>query len=110
MNWAESGINPGTLAAVYFGLVLFGVGYNWLTERAERSGLIAGYTSIFVAGGVVATLIGVAFVSIPFALVTLIAFAASGTPMIIGEMIRHWKRNKAEQLRRDAREHDGNPT
>lgn len=109
MNWAEIGCYPGELAAVYLGLVLFGVGYNWLTERAEHSGLIRGYTSIFVVGGVVITVGAMALIDVHFAIMTLIAFAASGTPMIIGEMVRHWKRNRAAQLRREARSGDDNP-
>jgi hypothetical protein len=93
------------LAAIYLALLLFGVGYNWLTAQAEKTGFIRGYTSLFVVGGVVVTLAATAVISLAFALVTAGAFVVSGTPMILGSMIRHKQEElrQLEQAREEAR-------
>ena len=74
------------IGAMMFALLMFGAAYNalvhWLYGRHQ------GYTSLLVAGGVVVTLIGVAIISWQAALLCGAAFAASGTPMIIGEAVR----------------------
>ncbi len=85
------------LAAIYLALLLFGIGYNWLTSQAERTRFIRGYTSLFVVGGVAVTIAATAVVSLPFALITAGAFVFSGTPMIVGSMIRH-QRDELRQL------------
>jgi hypothetical protein len=83
------------LAAIYLALLLFGIAYNFLTSQAEKTGFIKGYTSLFVVGGVAVTVAATAVISLAFALITAGAFIASGTPMIVGSMIRH----KHEELR-----------
>lgn len=95
-----------TLAAIYMTLLLFGIGYNYLTEKAESTGFIRGYTSLFVVAGVAVTVAATAVISLAFALVTAGAFAASGTPMIVGSMVRH-KREELRQLQqaREAARH-----
>lgn len=89
----------GTILAVFLGLVLFGVWYNTLVGWLERRGYTEGYLSLVVVGGVGVTLIGVAILSIPAALLTLGGFIASGIPMIIGSFARYLKRrDEAKKL------------
>lgn len=90
----EFGINSGAIPAVIMGLLLFGIGYNAFVSYAEKEGYTEGYMSIVVAGGVLATLGGIAIVSWQAALLCLAGFAASGVPMIIGSMIRFAVQNK----------------
>jgi hypothetical protein len=85
------------LIAIYLALLLFGIAYNWLTAWSEKTGFIRGYTAFFVAGGVLVTLAAMAVISPAFALLTAMAFVFSGTPMIVGSMVRH-KRNEIQEL------------
>lgn len=85
----EIRLNLGEVSAVFMALVLFGIAYNALVGWLERRGYTEGYLSLIVAFGVAATLGGAAILSIPAALLTLGAFVASGTPMIVGSIIRY---------------------
>lgn len=98
------GVNLGTLAAVYLALLLFGIVFNQITEWAEKKGYAQGYLSLFVAFGVGVTVLTTAAISSVFALITLGAFVASGTPMIVGSIWRHVRKreHQLEQLRREA--------
>jgi hypothetical protein len=98
------------LFAIYLALLIFGIAYNWLTSQAEKTGFIKGYTSLFVVGGVAVTVAATAVISLAFALVTAGAFIASGTPMIVGSMIRHKREElrQLEQAREEAR-HGNSP-
>lgn len=86
------GLHSGAILAVFGGLVLFGIGYNAFVAWAERKGYTEGYLSLVVALGVAVTLAGVAVLSIEAALITLICFVASGTPMIVGSIWRYLRR------------------
>jgi len=101
MTGAACGIDTGSLlpvlVAMCLALLIFGFVYNWLTEKAEKTGFIKGYTSLFVVGGVAVTVAATAVVSYAFAIITAVAFIFSGTPMIVGSMIRH-KREELRQL------------
>ena len=94
----EIGADFGVILAVFFGLVLFGIGYNSMVAWLERKGYTEGYLSLIVAFGVFITLCGIAILSIPAALLTLGAFVASGTPMIIGSIVRYLR--KREEMKR----------
>lgn len=87
----EIRLDLGIILAVFFALVLFGIGYNALVAWLERKGYTEGYLSIIVALGVFVTLCGVAVLSVQAALISLGAFAATGTPMIIGSIARYLK-------------------
>lgn len=80
---AEDGRVIGLTALSLF---LFGILYNfivdWLGPRKT------GYTSLWVVGGSPVTLAGVAIISWQAAAVSVGAFAASGLPMVIGEIWR----------------------
>jgi hypothetical protein len=99
------------LLAIYLALLLFGIGYNLLAAWAEKTGFIKGYTSLFVVGGVVITVAATALVNLTFALVTAGAFIASGTPMILGSMVRHKREElrQLEQAREEARHGNTSP-
>lgn len=85
-----------------FGLVLFclfllGVIYNaFVGSLAEKK---EGYTSLFVALGVGFTLAAGALFYPSEALFFLLFFAASGAPMIVGDIVRY-QRRRAEALER----------
>ena len=104
-----SGVNLGTLIAVYFGLMVFGIVFNQITEWAVNHGYAQGYLSLIVAFGAGVTITATAIISPVFALITLGAFAASGTPMIIGSIWRHVREREREleALRREAYDNAG---
>lgn len=67
-------------------LVLFGLWFNdRITHLGEKQ---EGYTALLVAFGVTVTLVAVAVISWQSALLTLIAFVLSGSPMIGGDIKR----------------------
>ena len=85
------------LSAVLFGLLMFGVAFNyWVGLLGEKK---EGYTALLVVIGVGMTLIGVAIVSWQSALLVLLAFAASGTPMIAGDIYRAVKAREEAKAR-----------
>lgn len=100
------GVSSGTILALIWGLVLFGMIYNMLIGWAARHGYTEGYLSLVVATGVSITLIAVSLVDLQAALLTLIAFIASGTPMIIGSMVRYIKARDAAKRAIKAEVHD----
>lgn len=87
-----TGRDSGMILAVFGALVVFGIGYNAFVAWAERKGYTEGYLSLVVALGVAVTLAGIAVLNIEAALLALGAFAASGTPMIIGSIWRYLRR------------------
>lgn len=101
-------VDSGLFWAVFGGLALFGLGYNAFVAWAERRGYTEGYMSLIVACGVLVTLGGVAILSVPAALTALAAFVASGTPMIIGSIVRYVQRRAAERERILAEVRHGN--
>ena len=93
-------LNGQLIASLLFGLVMFGLAYNGLVQAlGERK---EGYTGLLVVGGVLVTLLAVAILAWQIALLMLVAFAASGTPMLIGDIGRHiWRRDQAIQRSKD---------
>ena len=70
-------------------LFVFGIGYNALVAWVYRQAPDHGYTAFLVAGGVIATLAGFAFLaSLEMTMLILACFAASGLPVIIGSVLR----------------------
>jgi hypothetical protein len=94
----EIRLDFGAIAAVFLGLVLFGIGYNAFVAWLERRGYTEGYLSLIVAIGVFVTLCGVAVLSIEGALLALGAFVATGAPMIIGSIARYLR--KRDEMKR----------
>jgi hypothetical protein len=91
------GINSASIVAVLLSLIAFGALYNELIGWAEKHHYLEGFTSIAVAVGVLVTLVGVSLLSMQAALIALGAFVASGTPMIVGSIIRYVAKRAAVQ-------------
>lgn len=85
--------------AVFWALVAFGILYNAFVAWLERKGYAEGFMSLIVATGVLVTLVGVSIISIEAALMALGGFVATGTPMIIGSIVRYLiARDRAKRL------------
>ena len=91
----EIKLDSSAILAVFFALVIFGILYNNLVMWLENHNYAEGFLSLIVAGGVLGTLVGVAILSIEAALITLGAFVATGTPMIVGSISRYIKAREA---------------
>lgn len=101
-----TGINWAIVGMVLISLFLFGALFAvlvWVLGRRKE-----GYTALFVAAGVLITLAGVAVIDWRAAVLCLVCFIASGTPMIVGNVGQYiWKREQAlrsirEEAQRDA--------
>jgi predicted MFS family arabinose efflux permease len=85
-------------ALVFMLLALFGVGYNALVSYLEKKHYQEGMLSLLVALGVAVTLLGFAILdSNASALIALFCFAASGSPMMAGSLMRYLKARKKFQ-------------
>jgi len=83
----EIALDLRLFCAVAWGLLAFGVVFNdFVTRAGEHKD---GYTWLLVVVGVLVTLLGVALISWQAAVLTLIAFVASGIPMIVGDVARY---------------------
>ena len=102
----EIRLDLGSILAVFWGLVLFGILYNLLMGWMEKRGYLEGLTSLAVVGGVLITLAGIAVVSWNAAVLALAAFTASGLPMVIGSLWRYVQRRQMEQEEFIGRTHD----
>lgn len=80
-------------------LFLFGVGYNEFVEWLEENGYDRGYTSLLVVFGTMVT-VGMAGFLIGWqnAIRLLMAFGASGLPMIIGSIERYVRERSEDEL------------
>ena len=80
------------IVTVLFGLFMFGLSFNalinYLGERKD------GYVAMLVVGGVLITLGGIALIDWRAAVLALIGFAASGTPMVLGDIARTVERRE----------------
>ena len=89
------GSNFGLIMAVIWGLFSFGILFNWLVGYLERNGYAEGYMGLIVAFGCLITIVGVGIIDYSAALLTLIAFIASGSPMIFGSIVRYIRKREA---------------
>jgi len=85
------------LVAAGFGLLLFGIAYNWLVSWMQNNGYDEGYTAVLVVIGNGVTLAVVALVDWRAAVLAAGAFACSGLPMVIGGWWRHVQARKRGQ-------------
>lgn len=90
-------VDVGVVVIVFLMLLIFGGLYNLLVAYLERYGYLEGYLSLIVAAGVFVTLIGIAILSWQAALIILVCFVASGTPMIIGSITRYIRQREKFQ-------------
>ena len=92
------GLKVELLAIVFLILFIFGIGYNATVAWIEAKRYNQGYVCLLVAIGVMATLIGLAVLDLKAAILGLGCFLASGTPMMVGSIVRYWKeREKMER-------------
>ena len=81
------------VVSVLFGLFIFGLAFNQGVAWAKPRGYLEPYLAFWVAAGCGATLIGVGIVdtlvSWNAGLIGLVCFAASGAPMMVGDMARY---------------------
>jgi vacuolar-type H+-ATPase subunit I/STV1 len=92
---ALSDLSLGGVVNVMLGLFIFGLGYNWAVSRLGRK--LEGYMSLVVAMGVMVTLVGVLLLSPGAALICVLAFAATGLPMIFGSIVRYITRRESSR-------------
>jgi len=93
--------NCPTYVPILLALVTFGIGYNHWVEHLEHNGHDRGYMGLIVAAGCTITLAGAALDTNyagldPIAWV-FVCFAASGTPMVIGSIVRHCRARARQQ-------------
>lgn len=88
-------------------LLLFGIVYNWIVARMERTGYEKCYVSLLVVIGVAVTGCGYGFVAGWEHIVPLVAcFVASGVPMIAGSVARYVQsRAKLDETFREEIQH-----
>lgn len=97
----------GLFPAVLLGLALFGTLYNQLVSHLEKKGYSEGFVSLLVAAGSGVTLLGMAVLDWQAALLALVCFMASGSPMILGSILRYVqareqsKQRLIREIRRD---------
>lgn len=91
---------PPTVS-ILIGLFVFGLGYDVVIEVGVRRKLTEGYTAILVVVGTLVTIGGIHFLSLYWdtsaALLALAAFAASGLPMVAGDVGRYLKLREQER-------------
>lgn len=107
------GIDQDKLVSLYLGLVVFGIAFNKITAWAEKKGYTRGFLSLFVAFGAGMTILATAFINPLWALFTLGAFIASGSPMITGSISRYLKEREEDlnSMREEAKgKGDGDPS
>ena len=74
----------------YLALILFGMAYNAGVQRLGRQYGDHGYTAWLVVVGVAVTVLGaLPQIGLRAGLHLLLAFVASGSPMIVGDVWRH---------------------
>lgn len=102
------GYEFGAIVGLIGILIAFGSLYNQAIAWAEKHGYLDGYVSIAVAVGVLITLSGIALIDCRAAILSIGAFAASGTPMILGSILRYaMRRQAAERAARELEADDG---
>jgi len=94
--------NCPTYVPILLALATFGVAYNRWVESLEQGGHDRGYMGLIVAFGCTITLAGAALlIGLEPVTWTFLCFIASGTPMILGSIVRHCRaraRQRADVL------------
>jgi predicted tellurium resistance membrane protein TerC len=93
------------LTETLIALFALSVGFNWLVDYSERHGWEEGYVSFLVVIGVAYTVTGAAWgglISWQDYQYLVLAFIASGLPMIIGSVWRHVKMRETERLLKES--------
>lgn len=88
--WQQFGLKIDGVLVTFGALFIFGLFYNWLISHLSKKGYSEGYTSLLVVAGTLVTLFAALFtVGLIPVLVILVYFAASGLPMVIGDISRY---------------------
>jgi len=86
------------LIGIMVGLVGFGILYDRLVNKLEKSGRDRGLTAFLVVGGTVITLAAtIPLIGLMAALLVLACFAASGLPMVLGAWERYTTARKQDE-------------
>lgn len=97
----ESGYQFGNAPLLALVVILelgFGIFYAWWVDRLKTSGRETGYAAFLVVGGTFATIALVTpIIGLMNAIVVLMAFVITGTPMILWATYRHTEDNKAKK-------------
>jgi hypothetical protein len=96
MEWLSNGSRWDVLGLILCGLLLWGVLFALAVYKIGRRR--EGYTALLVVVGVLVTLGGVAVVSWQAALLALMCFAASGAPMVVGDIV-HYTNQREREMR-----------
>ena len=92
------GLRMEVLIIVWMVLFIYGIGYNALVSWIEARRYNQGFVWLLVVVGVLATLGGLAALDLRAAVLGLGCFAASGSPMAAGSIMRYWReREKGEE-------------
>lgn len=90
-----------SLWPVFAALHLLAWGYNWLTQQLEIRRYSDGAASLLVVGGVILTVTppvlagaNVTMTGLDWGLVMLVAFAATGSPMVLGSLYREARKRE----------------
>lgn len=99
-NGFDSGINGAIFWGLCGTLLAAGMLYNQAMAWLERTGRLEGFVSMFVAGGVLLTLLAAwPLIGLQNALLVLALFVPAGLPMMVGSM---WRYIEARRTHQDA--------
>lgn len=99
---AQFGPDPGKIAAVCAGALLFGVLYAIFIANLRNAGRLEGYTSLAVVAGVLVTLgLAAILIGVGPALFVLLTFVGAGLPMIVADIWHYTteRRRRSQELR-----------
>lgn len=91
----------GWVLGLIGGILFFaGIVFDQITDHLEAKGWAHGRSSILVAIGVAGTLLGaIPLIGVEAAGIVFVLFICSGTPMALGQLLRH-QRNLTQFVRR----------
>lgn len=95
--------NTILITSVCVGLFIFGFVYNIAVAWLSKNNYDEGYTALLVVFGVGVTLMGIAIVDVNAAILSLLAFASSGTWMVAGSIWRHMQARHGKVSRQRTR-------
>ena len=98
---AASGIDSGTIIAIYLALFVFGIGYSVFLNWLAKEKYIEGFTSILVGLSIGITMATMAIINPMFTLIFLGALISSGLPMIFWATWKYMRERKIELQERD---------
>lgn len=93
----QFGVNSGLIGAVSIASILFGIIYAVTIHLLREYGWLKGYTAFAVVAGVITTVTLSAFIiGLKAALIVVLFFICTGTPMILGDIYQNRLEAKRE--------------